>query len=168
MGHAMAREAITAGTTQGELRIGEMRAVIEEFARVLDAFGSELDASVKDADRECAAIGRAFDELGAAKRELDAMECPQPLRGLLQQHSARIGNSLDAAVTAMQYQDRLTQRVGHIRVGLHRLQTLLRDGTDRGAGQWLELLRHVEESNQSEQARLTAAECAANGSVELF
>lgn len=164
----MGRNALEAGAPPTERRGGEMRAVIEEFGRVLDSFGSQIDASVKDADRECAAIGLAFQELGSAKRDLDTLECPQPARTLLRQHAARIGASLDAAVTAMQYQDRLTQRVGHIRVGLHRLQTLLRDGVDRSTEQWLELLRHVEEANQVEQERLAAAQSAAHGSAELF
>ncbi len=151
-----------------ERRLGELRAVIEEFGRVLDSFGSQLDAAVTDADRECAGIGVAFNELGAAKRGLDAIDCPEPARTLMRRHSSDLGAALDAAVTAMQYQDRLTQRVGHIRVGLHRLQTSLRDGIDRNTGQWLSLLRHVEAENQAEQERLAAAENACNGRVELF
>ncbi len=164
----MVPDAQAASAPPSMRRIGEMRAVIEEFGRVLDSFGSQLDAAVTDADRECAAIGAAFHQLGAAKSALDAMECPEPARTLLRRHSSNLGAALDAAVTALQYQDRLTQRVGHIRVGLHRLQTSLRDGADRTTGQWLALLRHVEEEIHAEQARLAAAQCAAHDSAELF
>jgi len=157
--------AVASESTPGGM---EFRAVIEEFGRVLDIFGAQLDASVKEADRECVAVGAAFDTLAAATRRLGQIDCPQPALAAVRNNAAVIGESLDAAVIALQYQDRLAQRVGHIRVGLNQLQRMLRDGVPRSCEQSIELLRDVERAHQAEQERLVAAEIAANGSAELF
>jgi hypothetical protein len=149
-------------------RGSDLRAVIEEFGRVLDILGAQLSASVQEAEQECAAVGKAFRNLAAAKGRIDQAVGDQPAYSVVRDNSEQIGASLDAAVVGLQYHDRLAQRVGHIRAGLHHLQQVLRDGTERSHGEWLELLRDVEQAHRLEQRRLMAAEIASHGSAELF
>jgi hypothetical protein len=135
----------------------DIRAVVEEFGRLLDTFGQQLAASLQESDREYLALGDAFQELATAKSGIEAIICLEPHQTLLKRGCMRIGESLDAAVVALQYHDRLAQRVGHIRLGLDQLQTVLRDGTERSYDSWLTLLKSVEEKQMLEQRRLAAA-----------
>ncbi|MDE2303977.1 MAG: hypothetical protein KGL34_00310 [Gammaproteobacteria bacterium] len=152
----------------GAFADAQVRAVIEEFGRILEVFGAQLDLSVREADRECVAVGAAFHEIAAARQTLQQIGADEPATAAIRETASAIGRALNEAVTGLQYQDRLTQRVGHIRVALHRLQGLLRDGVERSTSQWLGILGQVEESNQAEQHRLLTREAIAHGSVELF
>ncbi len=145
-----------------------LRAVIEEFRRVLDKLGAQLEASVEEADAECTAVGGAFRDIAAANQRIRATLMEPALHAVIAPDCTRIDASLSVAVVALQYQDRLAQRVGHIRAGLHHLQDLLRDGTERTYEEWLELLREVENSHEAEQRRLQAVEAASHSSAELF
>jgi hypothetical protein len=147
-----------------------IRAVVEEFGRVLDTFGQQLAASLQESERQYLAVGDAFHELATAKRGIEAVICLEPQQTILKRGCERIGQSLDAAVVALQYHDRLAQRVGHIRAGLDHLQTVLRDGHERSFDAWLELLREVERVQTLEQWRLAAAVSAdrLGDGAELF
>ncbi len=157
----------------------DMWAVIDEFGRLLDIFGGQLDYSLQGADREYMVVGEAFDRLAAAKAAIGAVDCPEPGKSTLQREAGRIGDSLHAAVMGLQYHDRLSQRLGHIRAGLDRLKRVLRDGKERSSTEWLQLLQAVEQAHQVEQQRLigltapagspdTTPGTATNGTVELF
>ena len=156
-----------------------LRAVIDEFGRLLHVFSGQVAASLLEADREYAAVGAAFHQLAAAKIQIGAVDCAEPHKSLLGRECGRIGESLHAAVVALQYHDRLAQRLGHIRAGLDHLQTLLCDGTERSNAEWLKLLQNVERAHHVEQQRLldsgnaaystdAAAESASKGTAELF
>jgi len=131
-----------------------MRAVIEEFGRHLDMLAEQLGASLLEADRECESVGESFHDMAAAKSSIDGVSCPEPEQSILRASCRQIGESLHAAVIALQYHDRLSQRLGLIRTGLVRLQTLLRDRSARSAEDWLDSLRDVEQVNRVEQRRL--------------
>jgi hypothetical protein len=156
----------------------DLRAVIDEFGRLLAIFGSQLADSLQEADREYVVVGDAFHEIAAAKTAIAAVDCPQPQKAQLQHETRRIEDSLHAAIVALQYHDRLAQRLGHIRTGLDHLKTLLRDGKDRSNAEWLQLLQNVERAHHVEQQRLIgidsgadsagASAPAAKGTVELF
>ena len=146
-------------------RGSELRAVVDEFARVLEVLGRRLSDSVQEAERECAAVGRAFT---TAKGRIDMIGGDPAAGGIMPEEAARIGAALDAAMVGLQYHDRLAQRVGHIHAGLRQLQQLLRDGTERSRGEWLHLLGDVERMHRLEQQWLGAAGIASNGSAELF
>jgi hypothetical protein len=157
----------------------ELRVVIGEFGRHLDMLAEQLGASLREADRECVSVGESFHDLADAKNKIADVNCNEPVRTVLKHSCEQIGNSLYAAVVALQYHDRLAQRLALIRAGLNRLQELLHDPTVRPYNDWLESLRHVEHLNRVEQRRLgpgadmgqsAAAErsAAANDSVELF
>lgn len=147
---------------------GDLATVTEELGRLLAVLGAQLVESVEAAGHECAALGTAFDELGAASRRIEAIAAGSSDGDALRAHCARINGALGAAVVAMQYQDRLAQRIGHIRNGLDELQKLLRDGRGRTCADWLSLLRAVEHDHEAEQARLAAVGAALHGSAELF
>jgi hypothetical protein len=158
---------------------GELRVVIGEFGRHLDMLAEQLGASLSEADRECVSVGESFHDLADAKNMIADVDCDEPIRTVLKHSCEQIGNSLHAAVVALQYHDRLAQRLALIRTGLNRLQELLHDPTVRPYNDWLESLRHVEHLNRIEQRRLgpetdmrqsRAADrsAAANDSVELF
>ena len=127
----------------------------------------------RDAALRCQLAQRRWSQ---AKRTLDGLRFPGPEEITLRHSCRQIGDSLHAAVTALQYQDRLSQRLGLIRAGLNRLQSLLQDRSARTYDEWLHALREVEQINRVEQRRLgpdpaseaTAVEAVSNGSVELF
>ena len=148
----------------------DIRSVIEEFGRLLATFGQQLALSLEESDREYLAVGDAFQELATAKNRINAINCLEPDRTILRRGCERIGESLDAAVVALQYHDRLAQRVGHIRAGLDRLQSVLCDGRERSFDDWLGLLRDVEQLQGREQQRLAGntGRGPPDGNVELF
>lgn len=158
-------------------RTPALRAVIGEFGRHLDMLSEQLGASLREADGECVSVGESFHDMAAAKNALDGIRCPEPEQSILRDSCRQIGASLHAAVTALQYHDRLSQRLALIRTGLNRLQSLLQDRSARSYDEWLQALREVEQVNRVEQRRLGpdpgretngAAAAVANGSVELF
>jgi hypothetical protein len=157
----------------------ELRVVIGEFGRHLDMLAEQLGASLSEADRECVSVGESFHDLADAKNRIADVDCDEPVRTVLKHSCEQIGSSLHAAVVALQYHDRLAQRLALIRTGLNRLQELLHDPTVRPYNDWLESLRHVEHLNRVEQRRLgpetemgqngpAHRSAAANEGVELF
>jgi hypothetical protein len=145
-----------------------LREVFEEFARLLSVLNVQLADSLHESGRDCVAVGQSFRRLAAASDRIDAIAAQQPAIGELREHCAEIGTTLAAAVVALQYQDRLAQRVGHIRTGLERLEALLRDRTERSCEDWLSLLRGLEQAQKIAQARLAPAELDRCGTVELL
>ena len=135
-------------------KITDLREVIVEFGRHLDILAEQLAASLMEADRECVSVGESFHELAAAKSTIDGVTCAEPERSVLRDSCKTIGDSLHAAVVALQYHDRLAQRLGLVRTGLTRLQTMLHDGSPRSYDEWLQSLRDVERVNRGEQQRL--------------
>jgi hypothetical protein len=156
----------------------QLREVIVEFGRHLDILAEQLGASVMEADRDCVSVGDSFHEMASARATLESIECGEPVRSILRDSCLQIGESLQTAVVALQYHDRLSQRLGLVRVGLTRLQTLLHDSSPRSYDDWLASLRDVEQINRLEQQRLgpTPVETEASvyepdlsqSSVELF
>jgi hypothetical protein len=158
---------------------GDLGVVISEFGRHLDMLAEQLSASLSQAERECVSVGESFHDLANAKNKIADVSCDEPGRTVLKHSCEQIGNSLHAAVVALQYHDRLAQQLALIRTGLNRLQELLHDRTGRSYNDWLESLRQVEHLNRIEQRRLgpcadmsqgDAADRAeaANDTVELF
>src|ERR1700733_5685617 len=133
---------------------GELGVVIGEFGRHLDMLAEQLGASLSDADRDCVSVGESFHDLADAKSKIADIHCDEPARTVLKHSCEQIGNSLHAAVVALQYHDRLSQRLALIRTGLNRLQELLHDPTVRPYNDWLESRRQVEQLNRIEQSRL--------------
>jgi hypothetical protein len=157
----------------------ELREVIAEFGRHLDILAEQLGASLLEADRKCMSVGDSFHELAAAKSALDAIGCAEPERSQLRDTGKQMGDSIHAAVVALQYHDRLVQRLGLVRAGLERLQTLLHDSSPRSFDHWLQSLRELERVNRTEQLRLgpdrshgepddSPSTAASQSSVELF
>jgi len=128
--------------------------VIAEFGRLLEIFSAQLVESLREADRECTAVGQSFHDLAAAKSRIEQVACPPAAQAALIRECAAIDGCLGAAVTALQYHDRLTQRIGHIRIGLNHLQTLLCEPTERGDEEWLALLQNVDRTYHLEWHRL--------------
>lgn len=157
----------------------ELGEVIVEFGRHLDMLAEQLATSLREADRECVSVGESFHDLAAVKTTLDGVRCAEPDRTVLRDSCRQIGDSLHNAVVALQYHDRLAQRLGLVRAGLERLQTMLRDRSARSWDDWLQSLRDVERINRSEQKRLDPAAAdrqtdasqplaLSHSSVELF
>jgi hypothetical protein len=153
----------------------DVRSVIAEFGRLLEIFSAQLAESLREADCECTAVGQSFQDLAAAKARIEQIACPPAAQAALARECAAIDGSLASAVVALQYHDRLNQRIGHIRVGLDHLQMLLREPTQRSDEEWLALLQNVDRTYQLEWHRLASADDAARGpaasdadNVELF
>jgi hypothetical protein len=142
--------------------------VIEEFARLLSLLSEQLADSLHESGRDCVAVGQSFHRLAVASEEIDALAAQHPKAGALRERCAEIGVSLAAAVVALQYHDRLAQRVGHIRTGLEHLQELLRDRRERSYEDWLSMLRDVEKAQRAEQTRLVPSDLGERGGAELF
>ena len=142
-----------------------VREVIVEFGRQLDMLAEQLGTSVVEADRECVSVGESFHEMAAARNAIASVNCAEPERSILQRSCMQIGESLRTAVVALQYHDRLAQRLGLVRAGLDRLQTLLHDPSPRSYDDWLDSLRNVEHINRVEQRRLGPAAVENDGSA---
>jgi hypothetical protein len=162
-----------------ERKEATMRGVIDEFGRLLEIFSAQLAESLQEADRDCTVVGDSFHELAEARGIIERVACPEPEAAILRRQCAQIDESIGAAVVALQYHDRLTQRIGHIRVGLNHLQKLLRHEAQRTSEEWLELLQNVDRTYHLEWHRLAHAAPAHadgtdaslandNSSVELF
>jgi len=134
----------------------ELRDVVEEFGRLLAIFEAQLGAAVVEADRECMAVGEAFHGLASARDDMAAGVRDSDCADVVLAGCERIGLNLTAAVIALQYHDRLAQRVEHIRMGLQRLQTHLRDDETRSHEEWMRTLKQVEHRYYLEQKRLEA------------
>ena len=155
-----------------------LREVLVEFGRQLDMLAEQLGASVVEADREFVSVGESFHEMAAARNTIASVDCAEPEHSILQRSCMQIGESLHTAVVALQYHDRLAQRLGLVRAGLDRLQILLHDRSPRSYDDWLDSLRNVERINRVEQRRLGPAVVenagsavdapAPQSSVELF
>ena len=143
----------------------ELRDVVEEFGRLLAIFEAQLGAAVVEADRECMAVGEAFHGLASARDDIVTAMRGRSDAGEVMGGCERIGLNLTAAVIALQYHDRLAQRVEHIRTGLQRLQGHLRDEATRSHEEWMQTLKQVEHRYYLEQKRLEAVAHAPN-SVE--
>jgi len=157
----------------------ELGEVIVEFGRHLDMLAERLGTSLMEADRDCVSVGESFHELAAAKTTIDGVSCGEPVRSVLRDSCKQIGDSLHSAVVALQYHDRLAQRLALVRAGLDRLQTMLHDRSARSYDEWLQSLRDVERINRAEQQRLIPAAAhrqtddsepltLSHNSVELF
>ena len=145
----------------------EFRAVVESFAHLLFNFGDDLTAALEEAARDHSAAGEAFHRIAAAGERLRRTSEREGAAACAERSCDQISEALDAAVIALQYQDRLTQRVKHICAGLHHLQELLMDGADRANEEWLAVLSRLEEEHRAEQARL-AAQSTSRSECELF
>jgi hypothetical protein len=149
--------------------------VIEEFGRHLDILAEQLGASLTEADRDCVSLGRSFHELKTVNATLEALPCEEPARTVLHASCTQIGASLHDAVVALQYHDRLAQRLELVRSALNRLQALLKANAP-GSSDWLQSLRDLEQINRTEQRRLGPAlgaadpdaQAMAQSAVELF
>ncbi|HWJ34893.1 MAG TPA: hypothetical protein VNR70_06485 [Steroidobacteraceae bacterium] len=159
-------QAIVDQDTPKNTELGE---VIVEFGRHLDMLAEQLATSLMEADRDCVSVGQSFHELAAAKTTIDGIRCAEPEHSVLRNSCRQIGDSLHAAVVALQYHDRLAQRLGLVRAGLDRLQTMLHDQSARSYDEWLHSLRDVERINRIEQQRLdpAAAHRQPDGSAPL-
>lgn len=152
--------------------------VMVELGRHLGMLADQLAASMREADRECVSVGESFHELAAARSSLDEIAGVEPARGELRGICRQMGESLHAAVVALQYHDRLAQRLGLIGAGLDRLQALLHSGADRDHEEWMKALHEVERVNRAERQRLGPESTgsyaivderrAADSTVELF
>ena len=128
--------------------------VIEEFGRHLELLADQLGASMSEADRESMSVGESFHRVSAARSAIEAVHCAEPERGVIRESCRQIGDALHGAVVALQYHDRLAQRLGLVRAGLIRLQTLLEERSPRSYDEWLVALREVAEINCHEQKRV--------------
>lgn len=166
---AQSNADVDAATT----RLGE---VIAEFGRHLDTLAEQLSASIMEADRQCVSVGESFHELAAARRIIDGIACAEPVRTTLAETGRQMGASIHTAVVALQYHDRLAQRLVLVRAGLDRLQSLLHTKPGRSYEEWLQSLRDVDRVNRAERLRLAPgpatdagmASSAGSSSVELF
>jgi len=156
----------------------QLREVIVEFGRHLDMLAEQLNGALTEADRECHSVGESFHDMATAKNIIAGISCAEPERSALRNSCKQIGDSLHAAVVALQYHDRLTQRLALVRTALNRLQTLLHDRSASSYDEWLQALRDVEQVNRTEQQRLGRAahgqtggaqrSAVSHSSVELF
>lgn len=85
----------------------------EQLALMLDLFSAQMDAAVQEADESVEVLTRAFD--GLLKCNPDAVT------------SEELAGHTRDAVMAMQFYDRLSQRLGHVRYSLSTLALFMCD-----------------------------------------
>lgn len=168
----------------------------QETALLLDLCEAQMDAAMRDSDRSVDSLVNAFTELTQAStaiselsRQISAAGVATPVAGEeLAQRCDAIGRQINEVVVAMQFYDKLSQRMGHVR---HSLTTLAMFVCNRPQTQnrdhWVKLLASlrrlyrtaeeravfdlVAEGATSEDVRSAIGKVqqeAADSSIELF
>ncbi len=112
----------------------------QQLALMLDLFSAQMDAAVQEADEAVEVLTRAFD--GLLKCNPDA------------QTNEELGRHARDAVMAMQFYDRLSQRLGHVRYSLSTLALFMCDPLrSTQAVAWDRLRNTVRKLYSSEEER---------------
>jgi hypothetical protein len=147
---------------------GRIDAVIREFARLLDVLGGQLTDATREAGSECASLGDVLGRVAAAASQIESSARGTTLESVVRAPCADVTAALHTAVVTLQYEDRLAQRIGHIRAGLTDLHGLLRDYPLRSHEVWMGLLQDVDLIQALRQQQLSVAPPDHHDNAELF
>jgi transposase InsO family protein len=133
-----------------------------ELVTILGLAASQLEVSVRDTEQPVATLGRAIAALGAAAEVLDGSlqqlpdggPCADARRLLVAQRDA-LRRRADEAAIALQFHDRLVQRLTHVRDSLAALGDFVDARAHRGnAADWEALRRRIRDQYSMEQERV--------------
>lgn len=108
----------------GESRVDSLA---EEMRRFLELGAVQLDAAVKEADERVSALASAVSGLSTDARMIEKLAGEvlsgdarqiEHARSLIGESAARLSVHAQAAITALQFYDKLVQRLSHVRDGL--------------------------------------------------
>jgi len=147
----------------------------QETALLLDLCEAQMDAAMRDSDRSVDALVNAFTELTQASaaisglsRQMSAAGVATPVAGEeLAQRCDAIGRQINEVVVAMQFYDKLSQRMGHVR---HSLTTLAMFVCNRPQRQdrdhWVKLLASLRRLYRTAEERAVFDLVAEGASAE--
>lgn len=147
----------------------------QETALLLDLCEAQMDAAMRDSDRSVDALVGAFAELTQASmaiselsRQISAAGIATPAAGEeLAQRCDAVGKQINEVVVAMQFYDKLSQRMGHVR---HSLTTLAMFVCNRPQTQnrdhWIKLLASLRRLYRTAEERAVFDLVAEGASLE--
>ena len=108
----------------------------------LRLFAAQLDATLRDVEGPVGDLSEAFVKLTLRVAELG--QGPEGAGGELPRQVQSIGELVQQCIVALQFPDRMNQRIRHVETGLAQLAALLSDpGTRNEESAWGELDRAV-------------------------
>jgi hypothetical protein len=133
-----------------------------ELVTMLGLAASQIEVSVRDSEQPVATLGRAVAAIGAAADVLDGSLAQLPdgngcagVRRLLEAQRDALRRRADEAAVALQFHDRLVQRLTHVRDSLAALGEFVDARAHHGPGaDWDGLRRRIREQFSMEQERV--------------
>jgi hypothetical protein len=124
---------------------GELRRFLELGAAQLDAAIRESDARVDKLASAVAAVATDAHELETQVKALDAAHPPQvqQARERIKQLAVQLDADVQAAVTSLQFYDKLIQRLTHVRDGLAIPSDSTAGALDPARSDWNSMLEQV-------------------------
>ena len=112
------------------------RSVVAAVRRLRDLFSDRLRDSLAESDRGCVNACEAFESAGLASARISRSLAVAARPGTIAEEAMAMRESLNAATVALQFHDRLTQQVDHVRSGLNDLSRLLEGDVSGGRAEW--------------------------------
>lgn len=118
------KTTVTTCVGEGETRVDSLA---EEMRRFLELGAVQLDAAVKEADERVSALASAVSGLSTDARMIEKLAGEvlsgdarqiEHARSQIDEAAARLSAHAQAAITALQFYDKLVQRLSHVRDGL--------------------------------------------------
>lgn len=132
------------------------RSAVAAVRRLLDLFSDRLHDSLAESERGCVTACEAFANAGLASAGISRNLADAALPGAIAEEAMAMRESLSAATVALQFHDRLTQQVDHVRSGLNDLSRLLGDASG-GRSEWDARLAAWGRSYEAEHHRLMSS-----------
>jgi len=159
----------------------------QQFVRLLELCEAQIGSAMRDAETAVETLLHAFNGVSETSRSMlastDALQGtldPQVIGELNRQFDA-IRGQMNSAVIALQFHDKLTQRLDHVRHSLLRLAAFTCDGAQRSQRQqWDQLLATLRQLYRTEEERQifkrlieeeedsAAVQADPQGEIELF
>lgn len=132
----------------------------QQLVRLLELCEAQIGSAMHDADAAVDTLLQAFNAVSETSRSMRAATdklrdtlAPQEVDDLSRQFDA-IRSQMNSAVIALQFHDKLTQRLDHVRHSLLRLAAFGCDRTQRSQrAQWDQLLATLRQLYRTEEER---------------
>ncbi|HEY4368670.1 MAG TPA: hypothetical protein VGN07_15655 [Steroidobacteraceae bacterium] len=133
----------------------------KQIANMLELCGAQMTSAQQDSDEAVDSLIRIFSSVAEAARTLSTITAQLPpearaaiAQGLDQQLET-IAREIGAAVTSLQFYDKLTQRLGHVRYSLSSLAQFVCDRAQSSEQeQWRRMLNALRRLYRTEEERL--------------
>ena len=127
-----------------------------QIAHMLELCEAQMESALSEADCAVDTLVRAFSDVAESARALSALAQDRPgeAGAELNRQIAAVSAHMSSAVVALQFYDKLTQRLGHVRHSLSTLALFVCDGNQaRERDQWRRLFSTLRRLYRTEEER---------------